>query len=227
MSEVAVETISLYKAYSSGEREVQALKDVNIRVRVGDFVTISGPSGAGKTTLLNILGGLDRPTSGEVFVLGTGLNRLDEDELATFRCVNIGYVFQDYNLISTLTARENVEFARELAGFNSADFEAKALDLINMVGLTGRADHLPDQLSGGERQRLAFARALANDPAIVLADEPTGNLDDETALKIIEMLEGLKRDGKTVVVVTHDTRIWEVSDRRFRMSYGVVVEEDW
>ena len=227
MSEVAIETISLYKSFPFGGKEIQALKDINIKIGLGNFVTISGPSGAGKTTLLNILSGLDRPTSGKVSVLGTRLNDLDEDELAEFRCLNIGYVFQDYNLISTLTARENIEFARELAGFRGADFEAKALELLSMVGLTDRADHLPDQLSGGERQRLAFARALTNDPVIVLADEPTGNLDDKTALEIIEILKGLKKDGKTVVVVTHDSRIWEVSDRRFRMSYGAVAEENW
>jgi len=227
MSKVAIDVVSISKVYSSGEREIQALKDVNVRISVSDFVTISGPSGAGKTTLLNIIGGLDRPTSGEVFVLGLNLNELSEGELAAFRCVNIGYVFQDYNLISTLTAMENIEFARELAGFRGADFEAEALELISAIGLAERVDHLPDQLSGGERQRLAFARALANDPAMVLADEPTGNLDDETALGILDILLRLKREGKTVVVATHDARIWEVADRRFRMSRGTVVEEGW
>lgn len=219
MMDGVVEVISVSKTYRAGGLEVRALENVSLNVEAGEFVAVSGPSGAGKTTLLNIIAGLDAPTEGEVIVLRMRLRGLSEDELAAFRCVNIGYVFQSYNLISTLTARENIEFAMELAGLHDQKCHRRTLELLDLVGLTERADHLPTQLSGGEQQRVAFARALANDPPIVLADEPTGNLDEKTALDIVRVLRSLKDGGKTVIVATHHPKITEFADK------GVLIEE--
>ena len=223
--EKAVAASSLRKEYSIGGTVVEALKGVDLTVLAGEFIVVRGPSGAGKTTLLNIIGGLDKPSSGEILVLGHDLVKYDEYFLATFRCTNIGYIFQSYNLISTLTAKENLAFPMHLAGWDEEKIEQKSDDLLKLVGLTGRADHFPSQLSGGEQQRAAFARALANDPLILLADEPTGNLDLDTGLKVIDILKGLKRK-KTVVVVTHDERVQRLADWTLVMSDGKVVSKE-
>ena len=223
MTESIIKAVSLNKIYILNDAHVQALKNISTEINEEDFVVISGPSGAGKTTLLNILGGLDKPSSGEVFVRNTRLNDLSEDELATFRCENIGYIFQAYNLISTLTAKENIAFAMELAGSYGEKNDQRALTLLKLVGLEERGTHLPSQLSGGEQQRVAFARALANDPSIIFADEPTGNLDEKTTLKIVDILKALKENGKTVVVITHDPRIFELASARVRMFNGEIV----
>ena len=223
-NEKAVVASSLRKEYSIGGTVVEALKGIDLTILSGEFITIRGPSGAGKTTLLNMIGGLDKPTSGEINVLGHDLAEYDEYFLATFRCTNIGYVFQSYNLISTLTAKENLAFPMHLAGWDDSKIEQKSDELLKLVGLTGRADHFPSQLSGGEQQRAAFARALANDPLVLLADEPTGNLDLDTGLKVIEILRGLKKK-KTIVVVTHDERVTRLADRALTMSDGKIVSK--
>lgn len=188
----------------------------------GEVVAVMGSSGAGKTTLLNIIGGLDKPSKGEARVLDVTISALQEDVLAAFRSRSIGFVFQSYNLISTLTASENIEFAMELAGTHGAEAHEKALSLLEIVGLKERADHLPGQLSGGEQQRVAFARALANDPPILLVDEPTANLDEATGREIAVILGKLKDKGKTIVVTTHDKDIAGLSDRTLRMSKGTI-----
>ncbi|MEM3013197.1 MAG: ABC transporter ATP-binding protein [Candidatus Bathyarchaeia archaeon] len=218
----AVVASSVRKEYNIGGTIVEALKGVDLTIHSGEFVTVSGPSGAGKTTLLNIISGLEKPTSGEIKVLGHDLSKYDELFLANFRCTNIGYVFQSYNLISTLTTKENLAFPMQLAGWDTDRIEQKTEELLQLAGLTSRADHFPSQLSGGEQQRVAFVRALANDPLIFLADEPTGNLDLETGLKIIEILSGLKRK-KTVVVVTHDERVIRLADMALSMVDGKIV----
>jgi len=224
--EPVVAASSLSKEYLLGDVTVEALKDVSFQVAEGEFVSISGPSGVGKTTLLNIIGGLDKPTDGSIKVFGHDLSAHDEDFLATFRCAYIGFVFQSYNLISTLTSLENVAFAVEMAGWPAKRAVKRAKNLLKTVGLSHRADHFPSQLSGGEQQRVAFVRALANDPPLVLVDEPTGNLDLKTGLEIVGVLRELKEKGKTVIVATHDERIIELSNRTLRMLDGRIVEVD-
>ncbi len=201
---------------------VRALDSVSLDVDRGEMVAILGPSGAGKTTLLNLIAGLERPSRGEVKVLGLDLAGFDENSLASFRANNIGFIFQSYNLVSTLTARENVELMMELAGWNDAERNEKlSLELVGQVGLAPRANHLPGQLSGGEQQRVAIARALANGPPLVLADEPTGNLDAGTGLEIVQLLVSLReKQGKTVVITTHDERIVDRADVIVRLDKG-------
>jgi len=211
---------SLCKAYQLGEAEVEVLKDLNLTVARGNFITICGPSGSGKTTLLNIISGIDRPTSGKLVVLGQDLVVQDEDFLAEFRCDNVGFVFQSYNLVSTLTVAENVAFPMEWSRKPEAEIEKRVTELLETVGLQHRANHFPAQLSGGEQQRVAFARALANDPQLVLADEPTGNLDTKNGQKITQMLRILKANGKTVIVATHDPEIMQLADRTLCLEDG-------
>ena len=207
MKEKAVLASSLCKEYQIGDLVIQALRNLDLEVEKGELISIHGPSGAGKTTLLNLIGGLDKPTSGNVVVYGHALGTYNEDFLATFRCTYIGFVFQSYNLISTLTAFENVAFAVELAGWPRERINDRSGNLLKLVGLGHRADHFPAQLSGGEQQRVAFARALANNPPLILADEPTGNLDIKTGLEIVHIIAKMKVEGKTVMVATHDRRI--------------------
>jgi putative ABC transport system ATP-binding protein len=211
---------SLCKAYQLGESEVEALKDVNLNVARGNFIAICGPSGSGKTTLLNIISGIDRPTSGKVIVLGQDLTIQDEDFLAEFRCNDIGFVFQSYNLVSTLTVAENVAFPMEWSRKPETEIEKRVSELLKTVGLQHRADHFPAQLSGGEQQRVAFARALANDPQLVLADEPTGNLDKKNGQKITQMLQMLKANGKTIIAATHDLEIIQLADQTVGLEDG-------
>ncbi len=210
----------LYKTYETGNVNVEVLKDVNLKVGKAEFTVISGPSGSGKTTLLNIIGGIDKPTSGMIVVFGEDLGVKDEDFLASFRCSNVGFVFQSYNLVSTLTVAENVAFPMEWARKPENHIEKRVEGLLEIVGLRHRADHFPFQLSGGEQQRVAFARALVNDPPLLLVDEPTGNLDAKTSLKIVEILRKLKAEGKTIIVVTHDERIIELADQKLYLEDG-------
>jgi len=217
MREKVVLASSLCKQYQIGNLTIEALENLNLEVEKSEFVSIYGPSGAGKTTLLNLIGGLDKPTSGKVVVFGHDLGTYEEDFLATFRCAYVGFVFQSYNLISTLTAIENVAFAVELAGWPRERIWERSENLLKLVGLEHRTNHFPAQLSGGEQQRVAFARALANDPPLLLADEPTGNLDVETGLEIVHILEKMKAKGKTVIVATHDERILDLSNRTLRL----------
>jgi len=220
MKEKVVLASSVCKEYQIGSLIFEALKNLDLEVEKGEFVSIHGPSGAGKTTLLNLIAGLDKPTSGKVVVFGHDLAAYDENFLATFRCAYVGFVFQSYNLISTLTAIENVAFAVELAGWPRERIAKRSGNLLKLVGLEHRANHFPAQLSGGEQQRVAFARALANDPPLLLADEPTGNLDVGTGLEIVRILERMKANGKTVIVATHDERILELAIRTLRLHDG-------
>jgi len=220
--EITVLASSLCKEYQVSGHTVNALKDVNLEVAEGEFVCIYGPSGAGKTTLLNIIGGLDKPTSGKIVVLGHDLLSYDEEFLATFRSIYIGFVFQSYNLISTLTALENIAFPAEIAGISGREARQRAEKLLGTVGLSHRANHFPSQLSGGEQQRVAFARALVNNPLLLLVDEPTGNLDLETGLEVVKVLEKLKSKKYTVIVSTHDDRIVQLADRTVRLQDGSI-----
>jgi len=223
MKETVILASSLCKQYQIGDLTIEALKNLNLEIMKGEFVSIYGPSGAGKTTLLNLIGGLDKPTSGKMVVFGHDLGTYNEDFLATFRCAYVGFVFQSYNLISTLTAIENVAFAVELAGWSKERIEKRSENLLKLVGLEHRANHFPAQLSGGEQQRVAFARALANNPPLLLADEPTGNLDVETGLEIVRLLEKMKVKGKTVIVATHDERILKLSNHTMRLQDGRIM----
>ena len=225
-SEFVVTTQALNKTYQLGGTEVEVLKGVTLNVAEGEFVALCGPSGSGKTTLLNLMSGIDRSTSGKILVLGEDLTVQDEDFLAEFRCDNVGYVFQSYNLVSTLTVAENIAFPMEWARKPAAKIEERVAELLKMVGLQHRANHFPAQLSGGEQQRVAFARALANDPELVLADEPTGNLDTKNGQKITEMLRQLKADGKTVIVATHDPELMQLADRTVCLEDGRLAGQD-
>jgi putative ABC transport system ATP-binding protein len=216
----------LCKVYLAGDVEVEVLRGTNLIVEKGEFTVVSGASGSGKTTLLNIIGSIDKPTSGKVVVFGEDLSVEDEDFLAAFRCSNIGFVFQSYNLVSTLTVAENVGFPMEWIRRPVDHIEKRVQELIAMVGLSSRSEHFPFQLSGGEQQRVAFARALANNPPLLLVDEPTGNLDRKTSSKIIDMLQMLKDDGKTIVVATHDEGILKLADQKLCLEEGKLVNLD-
>ncbi len=214
----------LTKEYQSGTSALAVLRDVTFDIPQGTFVSIVGPSGSGKTTLLGLLAGLDLPSRGTVTLDGADLTRLDEDARAKLRGEKVGFIFQSFQLIPTLTAAENVQVPLELRG--DADAAARALDLLTRVGLGDRTDHFPNQLSGGEQQRVAIARAFANRPRILFADEPTGNLDGSTGARIVELLDELNREsGATVVIVTHDLTLAEHAQRVIRLKDGVVVED--
>jgi putative ABC transport system ATP-binding protein len=216
----------LCKTYQVEDTIIEVLKDAELNIEKGEFAVVSGPSGSGKTTLLNIIGGIDKPTSGTIIVFGQNLGTKDEDFLTDFRCNNLGFVFQSYNLVSTLTVAENVAFPMEWLRKPIDQIDKRVGKLLGMVGLEHRAEHFPFQLSGGEQQRVAFARALANDPPLLLIDEPTGNLDTKTSKKIIEILEELKNAGKTIIVVTHDERIFRLADQRLHLELGKLVSLD-
>jgi putative ABC transport system ATP-binding protein len=221
-----VTTKSLEKVYQLGTRKIRVLTDINISIPKAQFAVICGQSGSGKTTLLNIISGIDRATSGDVTVAGESLTSKDEDFLSDLRCNHIGFVFQAYNLVSTLTVAENVAFPMEWTRKPTPEIEARVDELIKMVGLEHRLKHFPSQLSGGEQQRVAFARALANDPELILADEPTGNLDTKNAQKILEVLQLLKSQGKTVVVSTHDLAIRDLADQVINIENGKLASPD-
>jgi putative ABC transport system ATP-binding protein len=220
VKENAVVTSGLCRQFEIDGVVVDAINNLNLTVEEGEFISIYGPSGAGKTTFLNLVGALDKPTSGKICVFNHDLGTYDENFLATFRSAYIGFVFQSYNLISTLTAVENIGFVIELAGWSSKRIKERSENLLKMVGLEHRANHFPAQLSGGERQRVAFARALANDPPLLLADEPTGNLDTETGLEIIGILKKIRDEGKTVIVATHDEKLLKLASRSLFLKDG-------
>jgi putative ABC transport system ATP-binding protein len=218
---IIVRAIGLSKVYRRGKVEVPALRDVNFQVYSGEIVGIMGPSGSGKTTLLNLIGGLDKPTMGKIFVDGVDITSLGEDDLADYRLKKVGFVFQFYNLIPTLTALENVELPMALAGLPKNERRDRALDLLRMVGLEARADHKPDELSGGEQQRVTIARALANNPTIILADEPTGDLDSKSAQSLMNLIRELnKRNKQTFIIVTHDPIVAEACTKIYNIRDG-------
>ncbi|MCD6211272.1 MAG: ABC transporter ATP-binding protein [Methanophagales archaeon] len=216
----------LSKVYRMGKIEVPALRDVSLEIEEGEFLAIVGPSGSGKSTLLNMLGCLDKPTSGAVFIGGVNTASLSENELAEIRRKKIGFIFQQFNLIHSLTALENVALPMFFAGVKSDARIKRAAELLAKVGLRERMHHKPSELSGGQQQRVAIARALSNNPAVIIGDEPTGNVDSETGDAIMGILEGLNRnEGRTIIVVTHDTEIAAHAPRVIRMKDGRLLEE--
>jgi len=221
MLEHMVETLNLKKTYKKKKMSVDALRGVNLVVPKGEVVSIMGPSGSGKTTLLNIIGGVDRPTVGEVKVDGVDIARLNESQLAVFRLEKIGFIFQFYNLFPMLSAFENIEFPLILAKKSKIEREARVWSLLEAVGMKDRADHRPDELSGGEQQRIGIARALANNPALVLADEPTGDLDSENATAFMKLVRQLNKTyTQTFLIVTHDPIVSKECDEIYMIRDG-------
>lgn len=216
----------LTKTYAINRQEVRALRGVSLDVGRGDYVAITGPSGSGKSTLLQLIGGLDTPTTGTVHLLGTSLATLPDRDLSWLRLTRIGFIFQRFHLLPVLTARENVELPLAEAGRPRPDRERRARELLAYVGLADRADHRATQLSGGEMQRVAIARALANAPALILADEPTGELDAATGTQILDLFDRLHQDRVTIVVVTHDDRLAARTARRVHLFDGRIERED-
>jgi putative ABC transport system ATP-binding protein len=216
----------VWKTFPLGKRQVRALAGVDLDIEQGTYLEIMGPSGSGKSTLLNLLGGLDRPTRGRIFVAGQEISALDEIGLAAYRRRMIGFVFQSFNLIPTMTARQNVEFPMVFAGVPAGERQRRAEHLLHQVGLTERIGHRPVELSGGEQQRVAIARALANRPHVVLADEPTGNLDTRTGEEVLSLLDALNNAGHTVIVVTHDPRLAAHAHRVVHMQDGRLLREE-
>ena len=224
---IVIETRHLYKTYKDQISEVHAVNDVNISIEEGEFTAIVGPSGSGKTTLLNLIGGLDTPTSGNLFIGGTDISTLRPKEMVDFRLHNIGFVFQSFNLIPVLSAKENVAFVMELQGRPKREREARAVELLEAVGLGDRVDSRPAKLSGGQQQRVAVARALASKPKFILADEPTANLDSKAAEKLLTMMEKLnKAENMTFVFSTHDPRIMTKAHRIITLEDGVIINDE-
>jgi putative ABC transport system ATP-binding protein len=215
----------LRKEFGKGDGRVRAVDEVDLSVATGETVAIMGPSGCGKSTLLHLLGGLERPSGGEIELAASRLDQMGERGLAQLRRTVVGFVFQAFHLVDELTARENVELPALLAGRPARAARQRALELLGRVGLTDRAGFLPSALSGGQRQRVAIARALSNEPLVVLADEPTGNLDSAATLEVLRLFGALREDGQTLVIVTHDPRIAATADRLITMRDGAFVDE--
>jgi putative ABC transport system ATP-binding protein len=218
-------TCGLRKQYGKGEGLVRAVDDVDLEVASGETVAVMGPSGCGKSTLLHLLGGLDRPSGGELWLAGQRIDQLGERALARLRRDKIGFIFQAFHLMDELTAAENVELPALLAGRSARWAQRRAVELLERVGLADRAVFLPSALSGGQRQRVAVARALVSDPQLVLADEPTGNLDSQATVEVLRLFEDLHASGQTLVIVTHDSRIAATADRLISMRDGAFVDE--
>ncbi len=212
----------VHKVYQMGETRVNALAGVSLTMPVGDFVAIMGPSGSGKSTMLNVLGCLDRPTMGRYLLKGRDVGGLNDDELSELRLRELGFIFQSFNLIPQLTVLENIELPLYYLGWEAHESAQRAKELAAMVGLEERVGHRPRELSGGQPQRVAIARALANDPSVLLADEPTGNLDSATGQQILELLIELNRQGKTIIMVTHEPDIAALAKHRMHMLDGVI-----
>ncbi len=225
-SDFVVEAENLHRIYQMGDVQVPALKGVDLQISHGEFVVVLGVSGSGKSTLLNLLGGLDRPTEGKVLIEGQDLSQMSDDQLADLRLHKVGFVFQFFNLMPQLTAQANVELPLFLAEIPSKNAQERSEELLELVGLTQRAHHRPTELSGGEQQRVAIARALANNPTIVLADEPTGNLDTKTGGEIIKLLREVNQiKNQTFIVVGHDNRLKTVADRIIEMQDGKFIRK--
>ena len=217
----------LCKNYLLGTVELRVLREIDLTIKSGEYVAIMGPSGSGKSTLLNMIGCLDRPTSGDYLLGGQSVSTLDDDELSMIRGMRIGFVFQSFNLINQLNVVENIQVPMYYQGFTEHESAERARELAEMVGLGNRVDHRPSELSGGQQQRVAIARALANDPLIVLADEPTGNLDSESGSEILTILERLHEEGKTLIAVTHDEGIAAGAQRVIRLLDGRIKKQEY
>ncbi len=217
-----IEIENLIKVYRRGKIEVIAIRDVSLKINKGEFAMLFGPSGSGKTTFLHLLGGIDRPTAGKIMVNGRNIAMMSDSELTEYRRKEVGIVFQFFNLIPSLTALENVMLPLQFAGVPAGERKERAVELLKLVGLEDRMKHYPGEMSGGEQQRVAIAIAMANDPPLLLADEPTGELDTETGLKIIELLKDLNEKGKTIIVATHDMRLREYATRILEIRDGKI-----
>jgi putative ABC transport system ATP-binding protein len=215
---------NLHRHFQMGRETVRALDGVTLHIRAGELLGISGSSGSGKSTLMYLIGGLDRPTSGRIRVGQQDISSLDEDGLADYRQHKIGFIFQMFNLIPTLTAAENVEFPMFFKGYASSERRRRALEYLDIVGLGERTNHRPTELSGGQQQRVAIARALVNNPSIILADEPTGNLDSRSGSEVLSLLKQLNEEGRTVVIVSHDATVIAETSRSIRLHDGQLVE---
>ena len=226
MSTPVIRTEKITRSYSMGESIVTALREADLTVYAGEFITLMGASGSGKSTLLNVIGLLDRPTSGQYWLEEKSVSSLRRDELAELRGRRIGFIFQNFNLLPRLSAWENVALplAYRNGQFKHPDQLARAREALSRVSLDHRVDHHPTELSGGERQRVAIARALVTQPAVILADEPTGNLDSQTGAEIMQLLKELNQEGRTIVMVTHDMNVAEYADRIYKMSDGFLME---
>ncbi len=217
-----IETCKLTKKYRMGNIEINALKDVSFSINNGEFVAVTGPSGSGKSTLLNMIGLLDSPTSGKIMIDGIDAANLDFREKTRIRLKKVGFIFQFFNLLNNLTAVENVMIPYWMAGNSKLESKMRAKELLDSVGLKERINHLPKELSGGEQQRVAIARALVNNPSVILADEPTGNLDSKTTEEIISLFEELNRGGQTIIMVTHENELRERMSREIRLVDGKI-----
>jgi putative ABC transport system ATP-binding protein len=220
-----IEISGVNKTFVLGDSTVHALANINLRIEQGEYMSVMGPSGSGKSTLLNMLGLLDRPDNGRYSLNGVDTQTLDENERARLRREQIGFVFQSYHLIARLTARENVEMPLMLAGVPAKERHETVAGILEKLGIAGRADHLPNQLSGGERQRVAIGRSIIMKPALLLADEPTGNLDSRSGAEVTEILENLNREGITLLIVTHDSSMGDRARRQIRMVDGAIATD--
>ncbi len=217
---------NIIKTYTTGEINLTALKGVSLNVKPGEFVSIMGPSGCGKSTLMNILGCLDKMTSGKYILNGKDISGLVDNELAEIRCREIGFVFQSFNLLPRMSILENVELPMVYAGVSKRERREKALDALRKVDLSERIKHRPNEISGGQRQRVAIARAIVNNPSIILADEPTGNLDTKVTKEIMKIIQGLNDEGTTVLLVTHEADVAQYSKRIIHMRDGEIIDDD-
>jgi len=224
-SEWIIIAIDLWKIYKSGKIEYPALRGINMKIRRGEFIAIVGPSGSGKSTLLNLFGALDRPTKGKVIIDGIDISTLKSNELAEFRNKKIGFIFQTFNLIPYMSALDNIEVPMIASGISPKERKIRAKELLELVGLKGFERNRPSELSGGQQQRVAIARALINNPQIILADEPTGNLDSKSANEIIEILHNLNKRGVTIILVTHNLNLIKYCNRVFWMKDGLIEKE--
>jgi putative ABC transport system ATP-binding protein len=222
---IVIRLENVWKIYRMGDVEVPALRGLNLEVEKGEFVSIMGPSGSGKSTAMNMIGCLDVPTKGRIMLDGNDISSLSESNLAQIRGRKIGFIFQQFNLLNTLSALENVMLPMTFQGYPEAERRARATELLDLVQLNDRMDHRPTELSGGQQQRVAIARSLANDPEVILADEPTGNLDSSTGSSVIEFLKKLHKDkGKTIVMVTHDEKLAKHAERTAYLMDGTIVK---
>ena len=223
-TKTVVEAIDLKKTYMLGKVPVEALRGINLKVEKGDFVAILGPSGSGKSTLLNLIGALDKPTSGTLLIDGVNVSKLSDNQLADLR-LKVGFVFQFFNLISRYAAIDNVELSMSIAGKNREDRKKRSIELLETVGLKDRMKHKPAELSGGQQQRVAIARALANNPSFLLLDEPTGNIDSKTAQEVMDIIRSLNAKGVTIIMVTHDQTLAKEAKRTLQMLDGKIISD--